>query len=1010
MNDGRASAARARRLLSGPVTVGGRLVLLAALLVAPLALASAGLFAWSYQRDRDAAGQNLRKTADAIALVVDRQLGQGEAFLKALATSQALAKDDFRDFDVRARDAVKAVDGWVALQERSGQQLVNTRLPPGTPLPQLDLSQSWAELDVGRTVVSNLIYGPAAQQWTVGVTVPVMRDGHAVYALSLVMLPSTLSRVLSDQALPEGWVGNILDRAGISVARSRSPERYVGKPPSPSLTALIAASPAGGTGPTLTLEGQPVVTAWSRSPSYGWTFAVGVPSDELAANARQAIYIAVLLGIAALMAGAGAALLVARGITRPHEALERNARALGRGETVAAAATGLRATDRVMAAMHTASVALHERENELRTTAARLRATFESAPAGIAEADIEGRIIRANRRYQEITGRDEALIGMKFLDITHPDDVAGNGARYRQLLAGEMPSFRAEKRYVRPDGSTVWVDLYVTLIREASEAPFSLAVVQDITERKQAEAARRDSEARFRTMLEALPHLAFVLRPDGSTEYHNRRFAEYFGIEPAGLNERIALVHPEDRPRLMAMRAASVAAGTEYGIDVRVRRHDGLYRWHALQVRPLRGDGDIVSWLGTSVDIDDIRRMNETLEARVRERTRELETAQETLRQAQRLEAVGQLTGGVAHDFNNLLTVLSGNLDLLDRQVQGMSAKRLIDAAHRAVARAANLTQSLLAFARRQDLHPQTVNANRLIKEFSDLLRRAAGDRVEVQLLLSPTLDPCRIDGAHFEAALLNLVANARDAMPPPGGRISIETENATVSDQELAAEPGTKPGRFVCVKVSDTGSGMTADTMKRAFEPFFTTKDIGKGSGLGLSQVYGFAKQSGGFVRLTSEPGIGTTVHLYLPHSPDLVVDRAEEHGAGSAPRAQVARTEAILVVEDDIDVRDTVAEGLRTLGYQVLTAEDGGAALALLERGATVDLLFTDVSMPRGMSGDELAHRARRLRPGLKILLTSGYAAAVRDGALLEQFSVLAKPYRSDELARAIRASLDG
>jgi len=190
----------------------------------------------------------------------------------------------------------------------------------------------------------------------------------------------------------------------------------------------------------------------------------------------------------------------------------------------------------------------------------------------------------------------------------------------------------------------------------------------------------------------------------------------------------------------------------------------------------------------------------------VRERTRELETTQETLRQAQNLEAVGQLTGGVAHDFNNLLTVLSGNLDLLDRQVRGAAARRLIDAAHRAIQRAAKLTQSLLAFARRQDLHPETVNANRLIKEVSELLRRAAGDRVEVQLLLSATLDPCRIDAAHFEAALLNLVVNARDAMPVSGGRISIETENATVGEEELTAEPGTKPGRFVCVKVGDTG------------------------------------------------------------------------------------------------------------------------------------------------------------------------------------------------------------
>jgi len=703
-------------------------------------------------------------------------------------------------------------------------------------------------------------------------------------------------------------------------------------------------------------------------------------------------------------------LLVARGITRPHEILERSARALGRGETISAGATGLRATDRVMEAMQAAATALEERDNELRAAAARLRATFDSAPAGIAETDSDGRIVRANRRQQEITGHGAALIGMTYQEITHPDDLASYRDLNRRLFAGELPSFRAEKRYIRPDGNIVWVDLYVTLVRDGVEAPFALAVIQDITERKQAASAQRDSEARFRTMLEVLPHLAFVLRPDGSTEYHNQRFIEYFGEVGTEMAERLALIHPEDRPRLMAARAAGVAAGSEYSVEIRARRRDGVYRWHAAHIRPLRRDGEITAWLGTSVDIDDIRRMNETLEARVQERTRELETAQETLRQTQKLEAVGQLTGGVAHDFNNLLTVVSGNLDLLERQVQSAAAKRLIDAAHRAVARAANLTQSLLAFARRQALHPQTVNANRLIKEFGDLLRRAAGDRVEVQLLLSATLDPCRIDGAHFEAALLNLVANARDAMPASGGRISIETENAMVSEQELSAEPGTKSGRFVCIKVSDTGSGMTPDTLKRAFEPFFTTKDVGRGSGLGLSQVYGFAKQSGGFVRLASEPGVGTTVRLYLPHSQDLVAERPDEQGAGAMPRAHAARSEIILVVEDDRDVRDTVAEGLRALDYQVLTAEDGAAALALLKRGARVDLLFTDVSMPRGMMGDELARRAQALRRGLKVLLTSGYAAAVRDVSLLEHFTLLAKPYRSDELARAVRTALDG
>ncbi|HEX7970444.1 MAG TPA: ATP-binding protein, partial [Stellaceae bacterium] len=352
-------------------------------------------------------------------------------------------------------------------------------------------------------------------------------------------------------------------------------------------------------------------------------------------------------------------------------------------------------------------------------------------------------------------------------------------------------------------------------------------------------------------------------------------------------------------------------------------------------------------------------------------------------------------------------TALSGNLDLLEQQVRGDAARRLIEAAHRAIERGARLTQSLLAFARRQSLHPETVNANRLIKEFVELLRRAAGDHVEVQLLLSPTLDPCRIDAAQFQAALLNLIVNARDAVPASGGRISIETENVTVDEREAALDPGTQPGAFVCIKVSDTGSGMTQEVMTRAFEPFFTTKDIGKGSGLGLSQVYGFAAQSGGFVRLASELGIGTTVRLYLPRSQDGAAAE-QQRSVGTAPSARAGRAETVLVVEDDADVRDTVTESLRALGYDVVAAEDGVAALALLERGMRADLLFSDLSMPRGLAGDELARRALRLRRGLKVLLTSGYAAAL-SGSPSQDFAILAKPYRHDEFARAIRAALD-
>jgi signal transduction histidine kinase len=404
----------------------------------------------------------------------------------------------------------------------------------------------------------------------------------------------------------------------------------------------------------------------------------------------------------------------------------------------------------------------------------------------------------------------------------------------------------------------------------------------------------------------------------------------------------------------------------------------------------------------------ELAQTNADLEHRVQERTRQLEATNERLHQSQKLEAVGQLTGGVAHDFNNLLMAISGNLDLLRAHVSSEIGKRLIEGGRRAVQRGARLTQSLLAFARRQILRPEIVDVNRSIDEFTDLLRRAAGDTIEVKLELAVELGICRIDSAQLLSALMNLVINSRDAMPPSGGKITISTAKADLGDPQVAADPEVTPGSYVCIKVVDTGTGMSEKVLARAFEPFFTTKEVGSGSGLGLSQVYGFAKQSGGFVQLASEPNVGTTVQLFLPHSVEQAV-------AGDKQVAvPVARpggpSETILVVEDDPDVRLIVAENVRALGFGVLTAEDGKTALSLLERGERVDLLFSDISMPNGMLGHELAERARGVCNGIRVLLTSGYSYAPGNGAASNQTPVLRKPYTQEQLSEALLDALKG
>jgi signal transduction histidine kinase len=377
--------------------------------------------------------------------------------------------------------------------------------------------------------------------------------------------------------------------------------------------------------------------------------------------------------------------------------------------------------------------------------------------------------------------------------------------------------------------------------------------------------------------------------------------------------------------------------------------------------------------------------------------------AEEQLHQSQKMEAVGQLTGGVAHDFNNLLTVISGNLELIaDHPADNRRVRRLAAVALHAADRGAKLTAQLLAFSRRQRLHPKLVNANQVIREFRDLIRQAVGEGCEVKLLTDEGLWPCHVDPPLLQTALLNLALNGRDAMPD-GGILEIETRNIVLDEGAVA---GCSPGSYVRLSVTDSGCGMPPDVRDRIFEPFFTTKEVGKGTGLGLSMVYGFVRQSGGHVAVDSAVGVGTTVSLYLPqatHVPD-----AKEEATRS--RAAPAGSEQILVVEDDENLLQVTSEVLSEFGYRVVAARTGVEAIRILESGQHFDLMFSDIVMPTGMSGVELAREARRLSKGIKVLLTSGYAEDVleRHGAV-DEFPIIDKPFRLADLAQRLRSILD-
>jgi signal transduction histidine kinase len=391
-------------------------------------------------------------------------------------------------------------------------------------------------------------------------------------------------------------------------------------------------------------------------------------------------------------------------------------------------------------------------------------------------------------------------------------------------------------------------------------------------------------------------------------------------------------------------------------------------------------------------------------------RNTELARSREELAQAQRLEAIGQLTGGIAHDFNNLLTVVLGNLDLILRS-RGDAEKieRLTQGAMKAAQRGEHLVRQLMTYARKQITRPDTVNLNQLIVNIENLMHRVIGEQIEVVTMLSPVLAPAQIDPAQFETAVLNLVINSRDAMAG-GGRITIETRNVTLDRDYAADNLELTAGPYVMIAVSDSGSGMTPAVLERAFDPFFTTKEVGKGSGLGLSQVYGFAKTAGGHVKIYSELGIGTTVKLYLPKSSDRPI--MPEIGAETASLRPASGHETILVVEDDEDVLVVSAESLRELGYQVVTAGNAAEALEILRGDQAVELLLSDVIMPGGMNGVQLTVEARRIRPELKVLLTSGYTAAALslEHGLPDNMNVVEKPYRREDLARKLRLVIGG
>jgi PAS domain S-box-containing protein len=501
-------------------------------------------------------------------------------------------------------------------------------------------------------------------------------------------------------------------------------------------------------------------------------------------------------------------------------------------------------------------------------------------------------------------------------------------------------------------------------------------------------------------------------------------FARAFGLDPAQCSAGLPIgavmapIHADDRAVVEAEITAALRRGGPYRCEFRVRQGDGTFRWTEANGRvELAADGTALRFPGVLIDIEhrraieaELRELNDQLEHRVRLATAQREQAEDALRQSQKMEAVGQLTGGIAHDFNNLLTGISGSLQMLENRIaQGRleAVPRYIDAAQGATKRAAALTQRLLAFSRRQTLDPKPTNLNRLISDMEELIRRTSGPTIDVEVVGAGGLWPILIDQNQLENALLNLCINARDAMPD-GGRLTIETANRWL-DGKAGTEHDLPPGQYVALAVSDTGTGMSQETVSRIFEPFFTTKPLGQGTGLGLSMIYGFVRQSNGQIRVYSEAGHGTTMSLYFPrHQGDAPGDatgepRIAEFESGSG--------ETVLIVDDEPTLRLLMMDLLQDAGYRVFSAADGPSGLKILQTETRIDLLLTDVGLPGGMNGRQVADAARVLRPSLRVLFITGYAenAVIGNGHLEPGMQVITKPFAMEALATKVREMID-
>ena len=646
-----------------------------------------------------------------------------------------------------------------------------------------------------------------------------------------------------------------------------------------------------------------------------------------------------------------------------------------------------------VAALCTDVTAHRAAEERLRESEERFRRAFADAPVGMALVGLDERFLQVNEALCRILGYPaERLLQLTVPQVTHPDDVAREAEQKVRLLGGDGSAFQMEKRYLHADGHVVWGALSVSAVADREGNPrYYIGQLEDVTERRRAEEGLRQSEERFRALIENATDLLVVFDEQAAITLVSPAVREALGWTPQEMLGRRGrdFIHPEDQPEAARVLAEVIRSPPRaVRATTRLRHKDGSWRVVESSLRSLLHVPAVRGVVFNGRDVTEQRQL------------------EERFLQAQNLESVGRLAGGVAHDFNNLLVAILGYAAFLEEGIRaGKPSLEDLAEIRSAGERARDLTRQLLAVARRQVLQPKVMDLNEVLRDAEKLLRRVLGE--DVDLAIAPAADLWRVkaDPSQIQQVVLNLAVNARDAMPQ-GGKLTLETANAVLDERYAAEHPEVAPGRYALLAVSDSGVGMSPEAKAHLFEPFFTTKPVGEGTGLGLATVYGIVRQAGGHVWVHSEAGQGTSFEIYLPRTEE-VEGRPEPRPARRDRRG----SETVLVVEDEPAVRELAARALAAAGYRVLQAPSGREALEEAERAAgTVHLLVTDVVMP-DMSGQKLADALQQVRPDTRVLYMSGYTedAIVHHGVLDAGVHFLAKPFTPNAIQEKVREVLD-